>query len=164
MVRESASVSARAIALTRTPPGSNSAPQFTRTPSCPVSCRTTPRFSSTVPDPIVNDRDRPNPDALLAAIQSESAQEHRGRLKVFLGMCPGVGKTYAMLEAAQRELRAGREVVIGYVETHGRKETDALTEGLTSMPRRSIEYRGVTLTEMDLDALLARKPQLALVD
>ena len=65
--------------------------------------------------------DRPDPDALLAAIQSESAQKKRGRLKVFLGMCPGVGKTYAMLEAAQRELKSGRDIVIGYVETHGRK-------------------------------------------
>src|SRR5256712_1175170 len=79
-------------------------------------------------------------------------------------MCPGVGKTYAMLEAARRELKAGRDVVIGYVETHGRKETDALAEGLPKVPRRSVEYRGVTLTEMDLDAVLGRKPQLALVD
>ena len=88
--------------------------------------------------------------------------QRRGRLKVFLGMCPGVGKTYAMLEDARRE--QGRDVVIGYVETHGRKETDALAEGLPKVPRRSLEYRGVTLTEMDLDAVLARKPQLALVD
>jgi two-component system sensor histidine kinase KdpD len=112
----------------------------------------------------VNDSERPNPDALLAAIQKEAAQEKRGRLKVFLGMCPGVGKTYAMLEAAQCELKAGRDVVIGYVETHGRKETDALAEGLPIIPRRAVEYRGVTLAEMDLDAVLARKPQLALVD
>src|SRR5438034_164871 len=73
-------------------------------------------------------------------------------------------KTLAMLEAAQRELKAGRDVVIGYVETHGRKETDALTQGLPTIPRRSVEYRGVTLTEMDLDAVLTRKPQVALVD
>src|SRR6266568_4105555 len=108
--------------------------------------------------------ERPNPDALLAAIQKEESQQRRGRLKVFLGMCPGVGKTYAMLEDARREQAAGRDVVIGYVETHGRKETDALAEGLPKVPRRSLDYRGVILTEMDLDAVLARKPQLAIVD
>lgn len=108
--------------------------------------------------------DRRNPDTLLAAIQQEEARQHRGRLKVFLGMCPGVGKTYAMLEAAQRELKAGRDIVIGYVETHGRKETDALAQGLPQIPRLQLEHRGVTLTELDLDAVLARRPQLALVD
>src|SRR5438477_11416006 len=107
---------------------------------------------------------RPNPDALLAALQRDESKQRRGRLKVFVGMCPGVGKTYAMLEAARREHAAGRDVVIGYIETHGRKETDALTEGLPIVPRHSVEYRGVTLTETDLDAVLARKPQLALVD
>ncbi|MEI9863164.1 MAG: sensor histidine kinase KdpD [Limisphaerales bacterium] len=112
----------------------------------------------------MNDSERPNPDALLAAIQSEAARKKLGRLKVFLGMCPGVGKTYAMLEAAQRELRSGRDIVIGYVETHGRKETDALTNGLSLIPRKVSEHRGVTLGEMDLDAVLARHPQLALVD
>jgi len=79
-------------------------------------------------------------------------------------MAPGVGKTYAMLEAARRELAAGRDVVIGYVETHGRKETDALTEGLPQIPRRQLEHRGIALTEFDLDATLARHPQLVLVD
>jgi two-component system sensor histidine kinase KdpD len=112
----------------------------------------------------VNDAERPNPDALLAAIQTKAAREKRGRLKVFLGMCPGVGKTYAMLESAQRELAAQTDVVIGYVETHGRKETDALAEGLPIIPRRSVEHRGITLPEMDLDAVLARRPRLALVD
>jgi two-component system sensor histidine kinase KdpD len=112
----------------------------------------------------VNDRERPNPDALLAAIQTGAARARRGRLKVFLGMCPGVGKTYAMLEAAQRELKSGRDVVIGYVETHGRKETDVLTEGLPLIPRIISEHRGLQLSEMDLDAVLARQPQLALVD
>ncbi|HUC83583.1 MAG TPA: sensor histidine kinase KdpD, partial [Candidatus Acidoferrales bacterium] len=112
----------------------------------------------------MNDGERPNPDALLAALKSEAARSRRGRLKVFLGMCPGVGKTYAMLEAAQRELKNGRDVVIGYVETHGRKETDALTEGVPAIPRTRLEYRGIVLTEMDLDAVLARHPQLALVD
>lgn len=107
---------------------------------------------------------RPNPDALLSSLQREAAAQQRGRLKVFLGMCPGVGKTFAMLEAARRELAAKRDVVIGYVETHGRKETDALTIGLPQIPRRALEHRGITLTEFDLDATLARKPQLALVD
>jgi two-component system sensor histidine kinase KdpD len=112
----------------------------------------------------VSDETRPNPDALLAAIQKEDARKTRGKLKVFFGMAPGVGKTYAMLEAARRELAAGRDIVIAYVETHGRKETDALTEGLPVIPRLTLEYRGVPLTEMDLDAVLARRPQLALVD
>ena len=112
----------------------------------------------------MSDAERPNPDELLSSIQREEATGKRGRLKVFLGMCPGVGKTYAMLEAAQRELKAGRDVVIGYVESHGRKETDALAEGLRQIPRRQLEYRGVALSEMDLDALLARRPQLAVVD
>ncbi len=108
--------------------------------------------------------DRPNPDALLSSIQREESAKERGRLKVFLGMCPGVGKTYAMLEAAHRELEAGRDLVIGYVETHGRKETDALAAGLPRVPRKQLEYRGVVLCEMDLDAVLARRPQLAVVD
>lgn len=114
--------------------------------------------------PPVSDADRPNPDALLRSIQRKETASQRGKLKVFLGMAPGVGKTFAMLEAAQRELKTGRDVVIGYVETHGRKETDSLTQGLPLIPRRSIEHRGITLTEFDLDATLARKPQLALVD
>src|ERR1039457_1702734 len=108
--------------------------------------------------------ERPNPDVLLAALRKEDARTKRGKLKVFFGMAPGVGKTYAMLEAARRELVAGRDVVMGYVETHGRKETDALADGLPVIPRRTTEYRGVNLTEMDLDAVLARHPQLALVD
>jgi two-component system, OmpR family, sensor histidine kinase KdpD len=107
---------------------------------------------------------RPNPDALLAAIQNEAGRRMRGQLKVFLGMSPGVGKTYAMLEAAHRELASKRDVVIGYVETHGRKETDALTVGLPVIPRKTVEHRGIRLTEMDLDAVLSRRPQLALVD
>jgi len=107
---------------------------------------------------------RPHPEALLAALQREERQQRRGRLKVFLGMSPGVGKTYAMLEAARREQRAGRDVVIGYVEPHGRLETDALTAGLSPIPRRTSEHRGIAFSELDLDALLARRPQLALVD
>ena len=112
----------------------------------------------------MTERDRPNPDALLAALQRDEARQRRGKLKVFLGMCAGVGKTYAMLEAARREFTAGRDVVIGYLETHGRKETDALAEGLPLIPRRLIDYRGIQLSEFDLDAALARKSKLILVD
>jgi two-component system, OmpR family, sensor histidine kinase KdpD len=107
---------------------------------------------------------RPDPDALLAAIQKGDAEKKRGKFKVFLGMAAGVGKTYAMLRAGQRALREGVDVVVGYVETHGRKETEALLAGLPIVPRRKVEYRGVTLEEMDLDGLLARHPKLALVD
>ncbi len=103
---------------------------------------------------------RPSPEALLAEAQRES----RGRLKVFLGAAPGVGKTYEMLSAAQARVRDGTDVVVGVVETHGRKETQALVEGLEVVPRRHVEYRGRKLEEMDLDALLARHPQLALID
>src|SRR5689334_15560483 len=103
---------------------------------------------------------RPDPDALLL----EAAKAGRGRLKVFLGMAPGVGKTYEMLAQAARRKAEGRDVVIGVVETHGRKETDALTAGLEILPRRPIEYRGRTLLEFDIDAALARKPELLLVD
>jgi two-component system sensor histidine kinase KdpD len=110
------------------------------------------------------DEDRPNPDDLLASLQKQDAQARRGKLKVFFGMAPGVGKTYAMLEAARREQAARRAVAIAYVETHGREETDALTDGLPVIPRRDVEHRGVALTEMDLDAVLAHRPQLALVD
>ena len=103
---------------------------------------------------------RPSPDALLAEAQRES----RGRLKIFLGAAPGVGKTYEMLSAAQQRMRDGGDVVVGVVETHGRKETQALLTGLEVIPRREVEYRGRTLEEMDLDALLQRRPQLALID
>src|SRR5512138_1577104 len=89
----------------------------------------------------MTDSDRPNPDALLKAVQREEQSRQRGRLKVFFGMSPGVGKTYAMLEAARRELASGRDVVIGYVETHGRTETEALTRGLPQLARREVEYR-----------------------
>ena len=107
---------------------------------------------------------RPNPDALLSSLQREEAAKHRGRLKVFLGMCPGVGKTFAMLEAARRELAEGRDVVAGYIVTHGRRETDALVAGIPQIPRLNMEYRGMSLDELDIDAMLARHPQLALVD
>ncbi len=105
---------------------------------------------------------RPDPDALLAAIASPASGE--GQLKIFLGMCPGVGKTYAMLLAGQTRQEEGVEVVIGVLETHGRVETTAVAAGLPRIPLKPITHRGVTLAEMDLDAILARRPQLALVD
>ena len=86
----------------------------------------------------MSDAPRPDPDALLVAIQKEEAQKRRGKLKVFFGMAAGVGKTYAMLQAAQAEKAAGRDVIIGYVEGHGRKETDRLTVGLPLVPRRRV--------------------------
>jgi len=103
---------------------------------------------------------RPDPDALLA----EAAKAGRGRLKIFLGMAPGVGKTYEMLAQAARRKADGRDVVVGVVETHGRRETEALTVGLETLSRKPIEYRGRTLLEFDIDAALARKPSLLLVD
>jgi len=112
----------------------------------------------------VTDDVRPDPDILLEAIQRQERPSKAGRLKIFLGMAAGVGKTYAMLEAARKQLSLGVDVVIGYVETHGRKETDALTVGLPAIPRKQVEHRGITLSEMDVDAVLARKPKLALVD
>jgi two-component system sensor histidine kinase KdpD len=112
---------------------------------------------------MIEDR-RPDPDALLAALQKEETTARRGKLKIFFGMAAGVGKTYAMLEAAQQARTDGKDVVVGLVETHGRRETEALLEGLPLIPRRQVEYRGVILEEMDLDAVLARRPQVAVVD
>jgi two-component system sensor histidine kinase KdpD len=108
--------------------------------------------------------ERPNPDELLARVQAESARAHRGRLKIFFGYAAGVGKTYAMLDAAQRERKQGVDVVAGYVEPHGRAETEALLAGLESLPFLMVPYRGVTLREFDLDAALKRRPALLLVD
>jgi two-component system sensor histidine kinase KdpD len=107
---------------------------------------------------------RPDPEALLARVREEERRAGRGKLKIFFGASPGVGKTYAMLEEARAKKRAGVDVVVGVVETHGRAETAALVEGLDVLPRRAIEYRGVTLKEFDLDAALARRPSLILVD
>lgn len=107
---------------------------------------------------------RANPDALLASLQASEARARRGHLKIFLGMCPGVGKTYAMLRAAQQERATGTAVVVGIVETHGRAETEALLNGLEVLPRRAIDYRGAQLGELDLEAVRTRAPRLVLVD
>src|SRR6202012_5595389 len=105
---------------------------------------------------------RPSPDALLEAARRENSPA--GRLKIFVGAAPGVGKPYEMLQSAHAKLRAGAEVVVGGVETHGRAETEALLHGLEVIPRKRLEYKGQGIEEMDLDAVIARKPQIALVD
>src|SRR5437867_8480712 len=110
------------------------------------------------------DAPRPDPDALLARVQAEEARAQRGRLKVFFGATAGVGKTYTTLEAAQRRKAEGVDIVVGYVEPHGRAETEALLEGLERLPFLELDYRGARLREFDLKAALARKPQLILVD
>ena len=107
---------------------------------------------------------RPDPDALLAELEAAEARAKRGKLKIFFGASPGVGKTYAMLSAARVLAGQGVDVVVGVVETHGRSETAALTQGLELLARRTVEYRGRSLAEFDLDAALARKPELILMD
>src|SRR3982074_2785550 len=108
--------------------------------------------------------ERPDPDELLARMKRDETAAARGKLKIFFGMSPGVGKTYAVLKAAQQKVAQGTEVVVGIVETHGRKETEALLEGMPIMPRIQLEYRGAKLEEMDLDAILTWHPGLAVVD
>ncbi|MGC4096918.1 MAG: sensor histidine kinase KdpD [Nitrospira sp.] len=110
------------------------------------------------------ERSRSDPEALLKRVQAEEVRELQGKLKVFFGANPGVGKTYAMLEAAHEQRRDGVDVAIGIVETHGRPETEALVSGLEIIPRLAVEYRGTTLLEFDLDAALARRPTMILID
>ena len=105
---------------------------------------------------------RPSPEALLEAARREEGAS--GKLKIFVGAAPGVGKTYEMLQSAHAKRRAGIDVVVGYVETHARAETEALLRDLEVIPRKRVEYRDQVLEEMDLDAVIARQPQLALVD
>ena len=107
---------------------------------------------------------RPSPEAMLRVAQAEEQGEERGKLKIFLGYAAGVGKTYTMLEAAWQQQQAGRDVVAAYVESHGRAETDALLEGLEILPKAQRVYQGVLLPELDIDAVLARRPQIVLVD
>src|ERR1700720_2555934 len=108
----------------------------------------------------IPDKERPSPERFLALIR----EQQRGRLKVYLGFAPGVGKTYEMLQEGQRLKRQGVDVVIAVVETHGRADTAAQVVDLEKVPSRKIEYRGITLEEMDVDAVLARRPTVALVD
>ncbi|WP_292370677.1 sensor histidine kinase [Methanoregula sp. UBA64] len=107
---------------------------------------------------------RPDPDLLLARVQGEEDQKKKGKLKIFLGYIAGVGKTYEMLTAAHQKLHEGIDVRIGYVEHHKRSETEALMAGIPVVPPKEIEYHGVVLTELDLDSILAARPQLVLVD
>lgn len=111
-----------------------------------------------------SDDTRPDPDELLARVRDEDARTRRGRLKVFFGATAGVGKSYAMLEAARRQRDDGVDVVVGYVQLHGRPDTEALLDGLEILPLLRLEHRSVELSEFDLDAALARRPQLLLVD
>ena len=115
-----------------------------------------------------NDDIRPSPETFLKLAQAEEAEaeQGRGKLKIFLGYAAGVGKTFAMLEAAEQRRMDGRDVVAGYVESHGRFETDSLLalSGVEVIPRAQVEYMGVLLPEMDIDAVLSRKPQIVLVD
>src|SRR6476646_10047752 len=105
---------------------------------------------------------RPSPEALLEAARRE--ERRSGRLKIFVGAAPGVGKTYERLQQARARKQDGYDIVVGVVETHGRKETQALLDGLEIVPRKRLEYKGQWLEEMDLDAIIARRPQIALVD
>src|SRR5256714_13822171 len=109
---------------------------------------------------MATDEVRSRPEHFLTLIR----QQQRGRLKIYLGFAAGVGKTYEMLQEGQRLKRQGVDVVIGVIETHGRAETAAQIGDLEQVPRKRIEYRGVLLEEMDVDALLARRPTVALVD
>src|SRR5262245_19108976 len=105
---------------------------------------------------------RPSPEALLEAARREEGRI--GKLRIFVGAAPGVGKTYAMLETARARKNDGYDIVVAVVETHGRKETETLLDGLEIVPRRRLEYKGRWLEEMDLDAVIARRPQIAVVD
>lgn len=109
-------------------------------------------------------KSRPNPDILLAQVQAEEAQANRGSLRIFFGYAAGVGKTYTMLESARQAASQGHDVVVGYVEPHARPETQALVTGLEQIAVKEFEYRGVMLREFDVDAALARRPEILLVD
>ncbi len=112
----------------------------------------------------MSDPDRPSPEEFLARARAEEERLRRAKLKIFFGASAGVGKTYSMLVEAHERKRAGTDVVVGLVETHGRRETEALLDGLEAIPRKALEYRGARLQEFDLDAALARRPALLLLD
>jgi len=112
----------------------------------------------------MNDDNRPDPDALLAQMRLEDVKSKSGKLHIFLGMCPGVGKTYAMLQTGRQRIKEGVDVLAGIIETHGRHETASLLEGMRVLPRKKLDHRGFTLEEFDIDAVLAQRPQLVLVD
>src|SRR4030088_2421836 len=105
---------------------------------------------------------RPSPEALLEAARREEGRV--GKLRIFVGAAPGVGKTYEMLQQARARKKDGYDIIVGVVETHGRRETEALLDGLEIVPRRRVEYKGQWLEEMDLDGIISRRPQIVLVD
>jgi two-component system, OmpR family, sensor histidine kinase KdpD len=107
---------------------------------------------------------RPNPDELLTSLINDEEKSKKGKLKIFFGMCAGVGKTYSMLKAAHEERLKGIDIIIGYVETHKRLETAELVNGFEFIPRKKYEYKSTIVEEMDLDAIIARKPKIVLVD
>ena len=108
--------------------------------------------------------ERPDPDALLHRVKAEEKREQRGRLKIFFGASAGVGKTYAMLEAARAGRAAGLDIAAGIIETHGRKETEALVNGLEFLPPRFVEYKNTKLREFDVEGAIKRHPSIILVD
>jgi two-component system sensor histidine kinase KdpD len=113
---------------------------------------------------VIPGNNRPDPDELLASLKFDEEKSTRGKLKIFFGMCAGVGKTFTMLQTAQIEKQKGIDIIIGYVETHQRSDTERLLEGIEMVPRRTIQYRTTTLREMDLDAIISRKPRIVIVD
>ena len=110
------------------------------------------------------DNQRPNPDELLVQIREEEKAKAGGKLKIFFGYAAGVGKTYAMLEAAREQASAGVDIVVGYVQPHARPETEMLMLGMEILPLKELEYKGIKLKEFDLEAALARKPAAIIVD
>jgi two-component system sensor histidine kinase KdpD len=110
------------------------------------------------------DKIRPDPDELLASIKLEEGQDKRGKLKIFFGMCAGVGKTYSMLESAHIDKSNGKDVVIGYIETHNRPDTNELAKGFEIMPRKAVEYKGTKLEDLDTEAIITRRPDIVLID
>ena len=112
----------------------------------------------------IPNENRPNPDELLASLKLDEEKSKKGKLKIFFGMCAGVGKTFTMLQAAHLDKAKGIDVVIGYIETHKRKETEELVEGLELIPRKTLEYKGTTLQELDIDAIITRNPKVVLID
>ncbi len=113
---------------------------------------------------MIGEENRPDPDELLASLIQEEEKSKQGKLKIFFGMCAGVGKTYTMLQASHSEKLKDNDIVIGYVETHNREETAKLTEGFEIVPRKTYQYKTATVEEMDLDAIIARKPFIVIVD
>ena len=110
------------------------------------------------------DKIRPDPDEILASIKLEEDQSNKGKLKIFFGMCAGVGKTFSMLESAHIDKSKGKDIVIGYVETHNRPDTNGLLGGFEIIPRKVVEYKGTTLEDADTEAIITRKPDIVLID